>query len=213
MITVRSRKGILRFRKGGPWTDPYGTSWTFSGNPDVLDLQVDPAKKRVGFRAYPDALPAAPGSGGRPAEPLPPRHRPHRIRVPLRHLPGPSGRRKSRLPEAPGNACAPDRGRHDRQARPPPHRRPEGVDPDPPRGKKEARKATGAGRKKLNARPLSGLLSCSPPALFVGLSDGGRRFRPAHKTGQGQEGENIGQHAQHFAWNDLRPSVNLTDQR
>lgn len=64
MITVRSRKGILRFRKGGPWTDPYGTSWTFSGNPGVLDLQVDPAKKRVGFRAYPDAFRQLLGAAG-----------------------------------------------------------------------------------------------------------------------------------------------------
>lgn len=55
-ITVRSRKGSLRFQRGGPWTDPYGGSWSFTGNPEVLDLQIHPAAKRIGYRSYPDAF-------------------------------------------------------------------------------------------------------------------------------------------------------------
>ena len=55
-ITVRSRRGSLRFQKNGPWTDPYGNTWSFSGNPEVLDLRIDSAKKRIGYRNYPDAF-------------------------------------------------------------------------------------------------------------------------------------------------------------
>ncbi|MFS8512453.1 MAG: alkaline phosphatase family protein, partial [Planifilum fulgidum] len=64
MITVHSRRGVLRFRRGGLWSDPYGTSWTFSGNPEVLDLQIDPAKKSIGYRSYPDAFRQLLGAAG-----------------------------------------------------------------------------------------------------------------------------------------------------
>ena len=64
MITVQSRTGILRFRRGGPWTDPYGNTWTVSGNPEVLDLRIDPANKSIGYRTYPDALRQILGAAG-----------------------------------------------------------------------------------------------------------------------------------------------------
>lgn len=63
-ITVHSGEGILRFRKGGIWTDPYGTTWSFSGNPQVLDLQIDPIKKQIRYRKYPDAFRQILGAAG-----------------------------------------------------------------------------------------------------------------------------------------------------
>ena len=55
-VTVRRNgiEGELRFKRTGKWTDPYGQSWTWKGNPEVLDLEVD--GNRIRFGEYPDAM-------------------------------------------------------------------------------------------------------------------------------------------------------------
>jgi len=73
-------------------------------------------------------FPTNPGSHGRPAKSLSPRHRPQRVRIPIRHFKGPSGRRKTRFPETSGDVGSPDRGRNIRQTGSLPHCRSESVD-------------------------------------------------------------------------------------
>jgi len=49
---VRSPAGELRFRPGGDATDLQGASWSFEGDPQILDLEVDGGRLRSA--TYPD---------------------------------------------------------------------------------------------------------------------------------------------------------------
>lgn len=55
-IVVRAGKkeGELRFRKGGPWIDPYNQSWDIEGDLSLLNLTVK--GKNIHYGDYPDAL-------------------------------------------------------------------------------------------------------------------------------------------------------------
>lgn len=55
-VKVRSgvRKGELRFRSGGDYTDPFGQTWELDGEPAILDLTVD--EKMISYGDFPDAL-------------------------------------------------------------------------------------------------------------------------------------------------------------
>jgi hypothetical protein len=47
--------GEFRFREKGEWTDRYGQTWTWEGNPSVLDIRIE-GNKKLSFKEYPDAL-------------------------------------------------------------------------------------------------------------------------------------------------------------
>ncbi|MFC5467723.1 alkaline phosphatase family protein [Cohnella suwonensis] len=47
--------GEFRFRKKGVRVDPYGQTWSWQGNPDVLDIKTA-GNNRLEFGRYPDAL-------------------------------------------------------------------------------------------------------------------------------------------------------------
>ncbi|PTX64256.1 putative AlkP superfamily pyrophosphatase or phosphodiesterase [Melghirimyces profundicolus] len=46
----------MRYRKGDEWTDVYGQRWQLDGDPDVLDLAVQPRGGRLSYGDFPDAL-------------------------------------------------------------------------------------------------------------------------------------------------------------
>jgi len=46
--------GELKFKKNGGWTDPYGQTWHWQGDPEALDITAK--GRRIRFGEYPDAL-------------------------------------------------------------------------------------------------------------------------------------------------------------
>ncbi|MGG3845503.1 alkaline phosphatase family protein [Aeribacillus composti] len=48
------REGMLMFKKGGQWEDPYGSMWTLNGDIEVLDIFTEGS--RIKYGEYPDAL-------------------------------------------------------------------------------------------------------------------------------------------------------------
>lgn len=44
------------YKSQGGWVDPYNQSWTLAKDPEVLDLRIDPRKRKFDYGRYPDVL-------------------------------------------------------------------------------------------------------------------------------------------------------------